>query len=141
MKNLIVLMLLAVSVSFSQSDNLSRFPSKLYQKDTLTTAIDTLDVSFNSDLGIESFHITVYNPSGADTISVFELMDDAVTWSPRGVFNFSSGSYVAVVPTSTTVFSGRINVSLGSKLRFVSASNDGSTTVILVTGSKLVEPF
>lgn len=141
MKNLIVLMLLTVSVAFSQTNNLDRFPSKLYQKDTLTTAIDTLFVSFKSDLKIESFHVTAFNPSGADTVTVAELMDDGVTWSPRGIFNFATGAYVASLATSTVVASGRINASLGAKLRFISSSNDGSTTVILVSGSTLVESF
>lgn len=136
MKNLFLMIVLISSFAFTQTNNLDRFPSKLYQKDTLTTSIDTMDVSFNSDLGIESYVVTAYCPSGADTLQVYSMMDDNVTWSPRALLSFTSGSAVATLPVSTTVLSGQIYKTGHSKIRIISTSNDGSTTVVIVSGSK-----
>lgn len=133
----ITVILLAVDFSYSQaSNNLDRFPNKLWQKDTLTTAIDTMDISFNSDIGIESYTVTAYCPSGADTVQAFSLNEDGVTWSQRGLLHFGTGGAVATIVAGTTAYTWQVYKTDEMKLRLISTSNDGSITVVIVVGKK-----
>jgi hypothetical protein len=130
--SIFLIMLVAVSVSFSQ--DLNRFPSKLYQKDTLTTAVDTLDVSFNSDLYIKDYIITARTLAGADTVQVWLLAQDALTWVQQGVVGLADLADGTQIIVSTTAKDYLIADSLPTKIRLISTSNDGSSTVVIVAG-------
>lgn len=134
MKKLLFLMFSALSFSMAQSDNVdSTFSDVWYYRDTLTVAIDTIDIAFVPSSRYSYHTIMAYNPtSGADTVEVYALSLDGSTWSRRAVTDETTGSTTTAIITSTTPKEWILYDTKPQKVRLISTSNDGSTTIFLL---------
>lgn len=133
MKNLIFVLLFLSSVAYSQDRTGS--PTGNFYKDTLTASRDTIDVPVSAmKSSSKYFSVTMYNTVGVDTVEVYTLSKDATIWSKHAVVSLASDSTTTTAITSTTPVEFVILDTDPAKVRFVSLSNDASTTVFVFAG-------
>jgi hypothetical protein len=139
MKKLFLFVVLICSIGFSQSDNIdTTLVSARVIRATLTTAIDTLIVRYGSanEPRYSTYTMLAHTTAGADTLQVFTRSWDDSTWSQSGVVRMSDISSVTVADVSTTEKEFIIGTPQPYKIMIISTSNDGSTTIVRLTGKK-----
>ncbi len=139
MKKLIflILSLIALCNICIAGDNIDTVvtSSKSYFRDTLTTAIDTMDIAFEFPERFDSFEIEALS-SAADTISVYVQSADAAVWIKQAVIDLSTGGYVTTLNMATAWRAFEIIDPRPNKIRLISASDDGSTCIVIVSGKR-----
>ncbi len=101
MKKVLFLILIFVGISLAQSNNVSELLARNFYKDTLTTAIDTIDVSFYEKY--EYYTISCYTTTGTDTIDVYVNQEgDGSFYTKNGLIDLTSNSAVARIIITTT---------------------------------------
>ena len=131
MKKLVLLLFAITAIGLAQDTTVA--VAKTYHVDSLTTAKDTIDLSFRYDEnGYEAYSVTIYTDSGADTVNVYKLSADASRFVQYGVVAMDSSSITRNIIVSTTAEDYIVLGSESSKLRFISSSNDGSVTHLIV---------
>lgn len=135
MKKLFGILLLFCSIGLSQSNNIDVTLSGVkYRLDTLTTAIDTMDVRYGPTNQYPSYTITAYTLSGTDTLTVYTKSWNNSFWSQVALVDLSTLSSVTTIAASTTKKEFVIADTSPYAIRVISSSDDGSSTVVLITG-------
>jgi hypothetical protein len=130
----LILVLFASSAMAQDKDVIAG--SKSY-KDTLATTRDTVQVSFrNEELGLSTFSIVAYTLSGCDTLDVYSLAADGLTWTKIGMTMQESGTdttriVVDTVPREYVLFP----LSPPQKIRILT-TDAVHNCVIIVSGKR-----
>lgn len=136
MKKVFLLILFLVSVKTFGQD-VYETPNVPYYHDTLTVALDTMDVSFSDTKGIVYVSVSCYTTTGTDTVYVYTQSMDGLIWAQQSVLDNVADTSAAFIIISTTPKEFTIiNDSQPWKVRLVSTSNDGSTTVFTLNGKR-----
>jgi hypothetical protein len=108
---------------------------RVYYRFTLTAAIDTADLNFLDRNAITYYTITTVS-TAVDTIQVWTLSIDGVTWVQKGIIDLASQSIVTEINATTTAKEFLLIDPQPVKIRLISTSNDASTCTVLISGKK-----
>jgi len=136
-KTLMVLAALALFASLTAAQDRDTIVTKMVWKDTLYTNHDTVQVSFyNEQLGLATYSVVAYMVSGVDTVTVYKLAADELTWSQVGLTLQESNTdttkiLVGTIPREYVIFP----LSPPLKLRFVTTPC-AKSCVLIVSGKR-----
>jgi hypothetical protein len=109
-------------------------------KDTMTATKDTMDIGLrNDEYGLNLFQISAFATTGADTIDVYTLSPNGLTWVKVGLTDLASGSVVTQIITSTTA---KTYVPLDEypiRVRLVCTDAGSASSVVIYGGKKIGE--
>ncbi len=129
---LTILLFLVCCIGFAQ-DSTTTLTWQPFYASTLTGAKDTLDVTWGSDTDQFNYFMVSVQSSAVDTIQVYTLAPDNVTWTLSGVTGITTGTTAAFIAASTTNTKYFIVDPLPQKIRLISLSDDGSTCAFVVS--------
>jgi hypothetical protein len=129
------LMILACSISLSQSNNLNKsIGTGTYTRDTLTASVDTAVVTTDqAGENFQRFVLQAYTTIGADTLSLYTKSRDNKFYIKRMLID-SAGTKVATAIVGVIPQEWIINDSEIKYIELVSPSDDASTVVFIVAG-------
>jgi hypothetical protein len=143
MKRFLIVSLILISCSVFAQDtdpavDFDVYPAVPFYYDTLTVTNDTMDVDFErlsqTDKDqIVGYTIVAKTISGTDTLNVFTLSRDERFWTQKALTDLSADTTANVFPVTTTAKEFEISDPAPSKIRIISTSNDGSSTLITVS--------
>jgi hypothetical protein len=128
------LVLLMLSCELCPAQDKSVAPTKRYYADTLTAAVDTIDVMFADFEGITNYTLSAYTTSGQDTVNVLCSSLDGRILSAREVVSLGSGTATTSCVITTTPQEWEISETEAMKIRLVCP--DASATVVFVLNGK-----
>lgn len=134
LQKIIFLVLLLGSITFAQTNIVDSTIAASTYRGTLTTATDTMDLKFSNTAAYTYHTVLVYCTAGADTVEVYvQVRDQGGEWSRISLIDKPSGSTVTSIAASTTKKEFILLDSYLQKIRYISTSDDGSSTVIVTS--------
>lgn len=131
---LLFVILLLGSVAFSQTNIVDSTIAGNTYRGTLTAATDTMDLKFSNTSAYSYHTVLVYCTAGADTVEVYvQVRDAGGEWSRISLVDKTSGSTVTSIAASTTKKEFILFDSYLQKVRYISTSDDASTTVVVTS--------
>jgi hypothetical protein len=145
MKKIIKLFILIVCFALTvnaQSNNLNKSVASgdYFSRDTLTASVDTADIATGqAGVNYSRWVIQIYTTTGTDTINVYTKSNDGKYWIQRSLQDQIDNSITSNIIASTTAKEYTVLDSKISTIRLVSASDDASTTVFIVSAESGAE--
>jgi hypothetical protein len=135
MKRIIFLVLILVGITFAQSNNVNELTARTFYKDTLTTSIDTIDVSFYDKY--EYYTISCYTTTGTDTIDVYVNQEgDGSFYTKNGLRDLTADTVVSRIIITTTPKQFQLLCPNPKTIRLISPDTSSSTVFFLSVRSR-----
>ena len=132
MKTVIAILFCLLSVTASAQD-VDTLITRNYYQDTLVTTggVDTIQIAISNAGQFESCTLTALTTTGTDTILVYTLAPNGVTWVQAGLIDLGADAAVTFAEVTTAGEEFLILGAFPTKVRLVTVDVSASCIIIL----------